>query len=190
MFKPHDVIIAGIDPGTTNIGLSFTAINPVDWSITSVVAKTVNAENAESLIFAPAPETYAQSPSLLRLHYLATQLTHEFMAIRPSLIVYEAPFYNPGRPGAYGPLLESVMAIHTAAFNYNPNIPVVKYAPSLIKVSVGAKSDAGKIPIKDAVFKIPELLPYMNRGYSDHAIDAIAIAYTHITHLRKYLPMI
>ena len=70
---------------------------------------------------------------LIRLNTLHERIKELIIYHRPILVGIEAAFSFKMRPGAYGPLSQSIMAIELAIEYVNPNIRIFKFAPKLIK---------------------------------------------------------
>lgn len=184
--SPDYFVIAGTDPGTRFLGLGILHVDIKTLLITESNAYTVVIEKMIS-----EKDTRAQmhGAKYARLMALQEDLVGRFHHHRPAYLASEGAYFNPGRPGAYGPLIETIMTVRMAAEEYDPLMPVVTYAPSEIKTAVGAKGGANKVPVLAGV----QQLPINYRGatpldqLSDHAVDGLAIAYTHYLNLLKDL---
>lgn len=177
--------IVGIDPGSNLLGFSILRFNLKTFEVLSVEADTFKSERMiedDSLI------TITHNERIAKLYAQKNNLVQMFNVAKPTWIACEHPFMNRFRPNAYGPLMECLFAIRTAAIEYNPLVKFFTYPPSIIKKAIGAGAHVGKDPVRDAVLANKELSPneFTHLGHLDNnAIDAIAIAYTHLKEIRK-----
>lgn len=182
----HEVgSIVGIDPGTNNLGFGDIRFNFKSLEILSVEGMSFNSERmlpTDSLI----PITHNER--IAKILAQKENLLQRLRFHRPCIVVCENPFINRLRPAAYGPLVEIVFAIRLAVIEYDPSVKFVTYQPSVIKKSVGAYAIGGKEEVKVAITQNPELNPNSLTDLSkldEHAIDAIAAAYTYLLNVRK-----
>jgi Holliday junction resolvasome RuvABC endonuclease subunit len=175
--------IVGIDPGLANLGFAIYHIDYYSGRIVKVEAFTLvndRLPNYTGFDFETVPER------TIKLHKLKGAIQWALNLYTPSYVVCEAPFYNRFMPMAYGALLEVVSTVHCAVLEWNPNIGFHTVAPLLVKKLVGTKavkndSLKGKELVKQGVMAIPEIMNVLEtpiESLSEHAIDAIAVAYT------------
>jgi Holliday junction resolvasome RuvABC endonuclease subunit len=119
-------------------------------------------------------------------------LVKYFRRLRPSVIASEDAFFNRRTPGAYAPLLKSINSIRLAVLEYDPFMPLTLIEPSVIKTAVGAvgwskKAGTNKSSVLDALKANREFAVPGNAGLdllTEHAVDALAIAYTRLKQIR------
>ncbi|MGI9213242.1 MAG: hypothetical protein ACR2HF_12300 [Methylococcaceae bacterium] len=181
-------VICGIDPGSMHCGLSALTVAWTTWTVCGLEAQTYTPPIHLGLREVDEPlDRYA------RISYLQERLIAAFHHYRPALIYCESPFYNRLRPGAYAVLVECVYSVRLAAAQYDPSVRFGVYEPSVVKKTVGATAHGTKIAVKDALFLIDDLKPWLGDAYSctldEHSLDAIAVAYTHVMKMRHQLMM-
>ena len=168
----------GIDPGLSNLGLAVITVDGYSNEVLSVTTKTITPDKIK---FDYGLDSETQRDRVIRLNRLREELIKELHYYKPITVACESAFYNPRTPGAYAPLVESIAALQSALMEYDSNIYLHTLAPLLIKTSIGAKTTRDKNLVKQALLEKSDLnIPdgYLD-ALSDHAIDALAIAYTH-----------
>jgi Holliday junction resolvasome RuvABC endonuclease subunit len=175
--SPSVYRIVGIDPGTDTLGIAVLDVDVQSRSVEIVRLYTLHASrNVDPLSAASVfrGSRYAQ------IQYLEKAMSSLFVNLMPSAIVHESPFM--GRfPEAYRALAECIGAIRRACDQYNPTLLIESVDPPTAKLAVGAKvgRDSTKDTVKQAVLAMQ--LPCSNvvdlSLASEHAIDAIAVAY-------------
>lgn len=176
--QPHLVSVCGIDPGTNYLGFARLGIDSRTWEIDSCWATTIRVDKL--------PETYgfdlsAQSERLEKLLKIKDSIKQLLSYWQPVHLSCESPFYNRLRPAAYGPLVESVMAVKLACYEFNPSLKFDTLEPSVIKKTVGAGYISGKDMVKKAVMDNQTLQAKTTVNLNlldEHAIDALAVAYS------------
>lgn len=179
-------VVCGIDPGSMHCGLSALTVEWTTWTVCGLEAQTYKPPIHLGLRDVEEPlDRYA------RISYLQERLENAFRQYRPAMIYCESPFYNRLRPGAYAVLVECVYMVRQAARAYDHSVKFGVYEPSIVKKTVGATAHGNKIAVKDALFLIDDLKPWLGDPYScdldEHSLDAIAIAYTHVMKMRRQL---
>ncbi len=177
--------ICGIDPGTNMLGFSALSIDLRTSEIVSVFATSFKSEH---MIDRDTFITATHNERISKILAQKKNLVQQFCFYRPFVVACENPFINRLRPAAYGPLVEIVFAIRSAVIEYSDYIKFLTYEPSIVKKTVGAGHISGKEEVKFAICNNPELSPnaYTNlSGLDEHAIDALAVAYTHLLKRRK-----
>lgn len=175
----NSFVVCGIDPGTNAVGFSRLEIDLVTGNFISLWAGTVLVEKLPDLK-GYVEDTHAErTQKLLKLKVAMVQL---LKWARPNRMVCESPFYNRLRPGAYAPLVEAIFSIKMSAFEYDCNLQFTTLEPSTIKKAVGAGGIANKDVVKKTVLE-NELIRNASivdiDKLDEHAIDAIAVAYSH-----------
>jgi Holliday junction resolvasome RuvABC endonuclease subunit len=124
-----------------------------------------------------------------RVTALGDELVRRFDKIRPSQVACESAYFNRRTASAYAPLLMSINGIRDAVRSYNRFMPFTLIEPSVIRGAVGAK---GKGRDKELVlnalidhkeFKAAKTTTPLT-SLSDHASDALAIAYARLLQMR------
>ena len=98
-------------------------------------------------------------------------------------ITVESPFFMPGKPNAFGPLIEVLFGI-TSFVGVPRNIPVNTFSPMEVKAHFSKKSNASKSEMRTALeilAKTKEVIidPKIIKDLSEHEVDAIAVGYCH-----------
>lgn len=180
--------ICGIDPGTNMLGFSILQFDLDDLSVQSVYATSFKSD---SLIEKDNLISLTHNERIAKIFAQKNNLVKQFLFFNPTVVTCENPFINRLRPAAYGPLMEIVFAIRTAVIEYNEYIKFLTFEPSVIKKAIGASAFAGKDEVKKFICENKELSPNMLTDFSnldEHAIDAIAVAYTHLLKRRAECP--
>lgn len=173
------VNICGIDPGTNHLGFAKLGIEVATGEIVSVWAATVRVDKLPML---PAFIEGAHTERMEKLLKIKESVKQSLAYWKPRHLSCESPFYNRLRPSAYGPLVESVMAVKLAAYEHSAGMRFDTLEPSVIKKAIGAGGGAGKEPVKQAVLKNEALQAGAEvelESLDEHAIDAIAVAYSY-----------
>jgi Holliday junction resolvasome RuvABC endonuclease subunit len=69
---------------------------------------------------------------------------------------------------------------------YDMDISIIDYPPSIIKKAVGANPLGNKSPVFNALSKNKEISNIVNLDLlTEHCVDSIAIAYTMLIEIRK-----
>lgn len=184
--KLNNFTIVGIDPGISHLGMSAISVTPDLSKIDAIYFQTNDGDKAdlEYITTTTIEERFTKI-----LHHKRV-LKRWFDRHNPSFVIYEKPFIHGNRPTAFGALVESIMCIKQACYEFNPFIDIYEYTPLNIKKSVHAQNYQGKNFMTDALINIPEIKPFIENylGFIDeHSIDSIAIAYTHLINLREGL---
>lgn len=177
--------VCGIDPGTNHLGFAVMEINTRTMAINSIQAMTLVADKLvedDNLIAIQHTERMA------KIYALQQVLTNLYCYYAPFTICCESPYYNHFRPNAYGALVEIIYAVRLSVTNYSPVVSFETYEPSIIKKAVGANAISKKDGVKLAIKNNPNIVGRLSvpiDSLDDHAIDAIAVCYTHLNKLTK-----
>jgi Holliday junction resolvasome RuvABC endonuclease subunit len=175
--------ICGIDPGTNHLGFAVMEITTDSLAINSIHAFTLVADKLiedDDLIAIQHTERIA------KIYALQQTLTNLYNYYKPFTICCESPYYNHFRPNAYGALVEIIYAIRMSVINYNSNVRFQTYEPSIIKKAVGANAIAKKDGVKLAIKNNSAIIAKLSTSIDildDHALDAIAVCFTHFNKL-------
>lgn len=171
--------IIGIDPGTETLGVCIMDIDVRDFSIIQTEAFTLIG--SQSVYF--DKETANQhSHRTARLEAHRQNLFELFNKTTPSLVAIEAPFYNPRRPNAFAPLVETLLCVKEALMKYDWHATLCHLDPPRIKKAIGAKGNAGKDDVKLALSKMLHAVKLDKDAFEEldeHSIDAVCVAYAH-----------
>lgn len=184
--------VIGLDPGTTTLGLGVLHVDALSLQITSYEAHTLIATKmVREDDWMAVTHGYREA----RVRALSDCLLEWFHYLRPLSIATEAAFYNRRTPSAYGPLLEAINGIRNAVVAYDNWMTLHVIETSVAKSEIGYKSPKKvkgqkkdtKTPVKEAMlsmpeFKCPSQTPIST--LSEHAIDALAIAYARLNQMR------
>lgn len=170
--------IMGFDPGSSFLGVSLLESDDLRAKISYCDAFTLTTD--KQYYYSSADRSDRQN----RLRSIEYYLCGHIRDMRPHVVVYETAFNNPSRPGAYGPLVETISMITRSVDAYSLHIPVFGIAPMEVKKAFGVAGKAKGEDAKSLVYdKVKALkLPFNCYTYFDeldqHSVDAIAVAYT------------
>lgn len=188
--RPTATII-GIDPGSDTLGVGILKIDVSTFTIISSSGLTLHGAKAGRGSW--ITELHGDRQGRIETH--RENLLELFCATQPTWIACESPFINRRRPNAYGALVEVICAIRYAVFQYDVWCQLSMFDPPTVKKAVGVSGKTGgpdgKRLMQKAVLEMPifcyngeipiELL-------DEHAIDALAVAYTqYLTLKEKYV---
>lgn len=188
--------VMGLDPGTHNLGLGVLHVDALTLRITSFEAYTLVATKMMS-----EDDWLAQTHGFrfARLDALEERLVQFFEYYNPLTVACEDAYYSRRTPGAYGPLIETINMVLRAVRRYSNWIVPYVIESSVAKKAVGAvaakkkgKRDKtprdNKTPVRDAMLEMDEFKkcysPTPISTLSEHAIDALAIAFARLEQMR------
>jgi Holliday junction resolvasome RuvABC endonuclease subunit len=169
--------IVGIDPGTHSLGYAVLTIDVATLAIRRTTAMTFIATK---LLAKEAWMTDAHGERVARIAALEEALWLSFIRDQPLMIASESPFFNPGRPMAFGALIEILAAIRQATIRYDVWRRLYLIDPPSVKNAVGARGDGNKDAVKKRILNMAELNyegPVDISLLDEHSLDAIAVAY-------------
>lgn len=168
--------LLGIDPGSSNLGISIYKLDFNTLAIKESFAFTISAKDT---CFYNRNTSNEFGDKIARLQAMKSELAEVFRSYSPSLIVCESPFFNSFTPNAYAILIEVVNLIHETIWEYNYQIPFFKVDPPTAKKAVGAKGNAKKDEMTQAIIEIKDRLKLKNNplDLDEHSIDALAIGH-------------
>jgi crossover junction endodeoxyribonuclease RuvC len=157
--------ILGVDPGLRRTG----------WGV-------IDAEGSRlTFVACGRIETDARDTVACRLVTIHDELSAVIARLRPDEAAAEASFVNKDASATLKLGQARGVALLVPA---RAKLPVVEYAPNLIKKAIVGSGHADKIQIR---MMISVLLPKSDHA-SDDAADALAIAVTHAHHRRPAYP--
>jgi len=169
--------IIGIDPGTTTVGVAIVDVT-LEYKIVNIEtilidAKYVNVNNNYTSLYN-------------RLSYIENRIYEIIQTYRPHMVSHENAFLFHMRPGAYGPLSQSILAITNGIYKANPYMYIQGFAPKYIKKIFSDKGTSDKDGMLSYMRGINEITDLINiERISEHEIDAIAIVFTMIDHVQN-----
>lgn len=181
--------IVGIDPGTETLGfacikLSLTSLDIVGTYAHTFIGSKLGMNEWTGLV---------HTNRMARLDAHRQNLIRQFEFYEPNHVVCESPFFNPTRPNAFAPLVETIDTIRRALQAYDNCMPLYLVDPPTLKKAVGATGGAKKDAVRDAVLKLADKLNYQGdtplEELSEHAIDGIGAGLSKVneivTHLQR-----
>ena len=175
---PNDIAtVIGIDPGSTNMGVSVLFISISTLRIVSSIAWTLNASrlsNDDSWLALLHGDRYN------RIRVLEENLLQIFNYYKPVAIAAESAFINVRFPGAVMALVEVSTGIRSAVARYDVWKKLYMVSPSVAKNAVSAGGAATKTTMKEKILNLTELnyngdVPL--HLLDEHSIDALAIGF-------------
>lgn len=183
-----DPCLCSIDPGTNCLGFTHLVFESETLAAKRFHSTTFKAETILGGQFGIVSQSHSERMEKIMLH--KDNLLRLFQFYQPSVIACEAPFYNRLRPGAYGPLVEVIMAVKMAALEYDPLVPMIMYEPSIVKKTIRAGYIASKDVVKESILNTEELRNIATQDLTlldEHSIDSLAVGYTYLLLNRKGL---
>lgn len=163
--------MVSVDPGTSTCGVAIWDIND-KFEIVSLNSLTIKVNT----------DIYLDT----RILTVYDLLLNIFKEEKPMVLVHESGFIDRFRPQAYGPIYATIFIIRNSFRKYMETVNddyIFQYPPKMVKALMST-GEAGKLDMLKAVKDNKELSPFLTDVESEHAIDAIAIGYTHLTNLR------
>lgn len=177
--------VVGIDPGTTNVGLSVIDVDLSNGGLTVADTRTIDASK---MIRGHGRMIDVYGNRFARLNALEDAMVEHFQEWQPHTVISESPFFNPRRPNAYAALVEAVSYVQRAVHRYNDAIPLCTIDPSSAKKNAGVN---GKSSDKTLVNKaLPKLKLFNPYGFDyaaldEHSADSLIIAYYRAVEILK-----
>lgn len=170
--------VLGIDPGSAHLGVAVYTLDLKTKEIVSVNAFTIDALKSK---YFNKQEVKLFGEKIVRIRSMVSEMQEVLHEYRPGLVVFESPFFNRFTPSAYGALKELLIALKLSLLDYNQSIPMADVDPPSAKKAIGAKGNAKKEDMTDALKLhvkkqgIPLLVEIDD--LDEHSIDACAIGY-------------
>jgi len=173
----NEIIIIGIDPGTTNLGIAILIINLDNLKIITSDAFTLNGNKLKGNDDWTSNRYGERTGRILGLENELLRIFHYY---KPTFICSESPFFMVKFPAAGVALTEVMCSIKRSVMNYSYWHKLYTIDPSSVKNAVGAKGNADKYTMKQKIIDLPNLnyngiIPLFN--LDEHSIDALAVAY-------------
>ncbi|MGF6604351.1 Holliday junction resolvasome RuvABC endonuclease subunit [Paraburkholderia sp. GAS448] len=173
-----EISLVGIDPGSVHLGTAVLRVDLATLQIAGTTAHTFNGNTLSTALW--TSQLFGERAG--RIASLEDALVSLFRNVEPYMVACEAPFINLRRPQAYGVLTEVICGVRRAVMRYDAWKPLYLIDPASVKTAVGAKGNADKGAVKNALLRLPELHYDGNiplRLLDEHGIDAIAVGYSH-----------
>lgn len=183
LMGPSSFRVLGIDPGTDTMGMACLVVDLEDHSV--ILEQVMTLQGHRNAKYTPSV-TQTHGERIGRLYAHRQALARQFQHYRPHVVVSEAPFM--GRfPAAYAALVECVVFIRFALFDYDPTMQLLMVDPPTAKMAVGV---SGKSKDKNEVMegierlvaegklKNPHDIPI--RELDEHSTDSIAVGWTQV----------
>lgn len=181
--------LIGIDPGSHTLGVAYVHYNLATKQLYVKNAVTVTADKIVSLMSSDVVLVHGERRS--RLIALQSFLLSYFDYTEPDVITSESPFLGM-RVTAFETLTECCCAIREAVYQYKANKPLVMVSPTEAKKAVGVKGKGTtKDDVRNGVLAIPNIVFDATVDVNlldEHAIDAIAVAYSKCKEWYSQLP--
>lgn len=174
----------GIDPGTTNAGVSLVDISLDKEYLDALyftISGTTRIRTGRDIDSADTSEALERSRD--RILAQMRNIKDIVRYYSPDEVAVETPYFNRFTPTAYKPLVEFRVRLETLLSSEFPNLPVFFYEPALIKKIVGSSNKDKKEGVRTALKNLDffKMLDLVRLDTVDHnAVDSLAIAYTHI----------
>lgn len=185
MRQTNLVTVAGIDPGIDDLGLAYLTVQLEPLVLVKAWAGTLHA-----------CQTPKGDPLLQQMHSkrMVKLVAHQqafrtfLLTVEPHAVAIELPFYNPKRPMAFSSLKDVVNMLRWELLQTAATTRYVEYDAAVNKTTFGVP---GNSPDKTLMMEKVRALPGLQTvctvdltQLDEHAHDALAIAYTHITFSR------
>jgi Holliday junction resolvasome RuvABC endonuclease subunit len=171
----------GLDPGSNHCGVAVIEFDYTNLQLYRVTGTTLEAAKIKIPLAQDLVETHGER--YVKTFSMGQALKGLLEYYDPQQVCCESPFYHRLHPGAFAPLVESVYALRNAVAAFNPLIPFTTYEPLVIKKIMSGKAFADKDLMRTSLLNNSEITAVLEvpvSQLSEHAIDAIAIAWTHL----------
>jgi Holliday junction resolvasome RuvABC endonuclease subunit len=168
--------LIGIDPGTDVMGVSVFEFDAVTLKLLRIRATSYKAAQLLSDDWIGE----FQSSRHQRIHAHMENLKRIFWEEDPVAVISESPFINMKMPGAFAALVEVVSNLRNTLYSFCPWKSLYLVEPSRVKQAVGAKGNANKDGVKEAVRKNKEIIEALDVSIdllTPDAVDSIAVGY-------------
>lgn len=169
--------VMGIDPGSSNLGVAIIEFDIESMTIVKTIASTLVGVK---LMKKDTWDTELHGERFSRIRALKEAMLDLMETHNPVQIACESPFYSQRMPSAFGVLMEVLIAVKEAIYEYDSWRVVWLIDPPRVKQGVGGKGNADKDKMKELVVGLSDLcyegdVPLAQ--LDEHSIDAIAVAY-------------
>lgn len=179
--------IVGIDPGSETLGVCILSF---DAAFTLIKVEAATYRGSKLPVRDDIRLTHGDRAARIQAHY--DNLLGILLQYQPIVVTCESPFFMAARPQAYGALTEVVTMIRNALQTYRPNLDLGLIDPPSVKKAVGAKGNADKVGVREAILRMVGQIPFVGPitldRLDEHSLDAFAVAYSAYLTLRGELP--
>lgn len=170
--------IMAFDPGTVTIGVAY-------YDIDATTLEIIDVDTALYDLSVAYVEHDLVEPLHARLAQLYNRVVKDMREFDPKFVAIENGFANRHRPGAFGPISKSINVLELAVTHSGIRGVTFKFAPKYIKKITSGHGAAFKNDMFIGVKGIPEIAEKVDVTFiSEHEVDALAIGYTMLGHLR------
>ena len=167
----------GIDPGTTTLGISVMAFDPILRKFNVLIAYTLDAKSVKE--YGTIHDIHGDRQ--VRLYWLGNKIDSLLQEWGITEVYCEAPYL--GRfPGAFASLTECVNMIRSSVLSHNSAMPFTLIDPSTVKTAIGVRGkDPEKNNMRIAINSVADITvpsPGYFDGLDEHAIDATSVVYS------------
>lgn len=167
--------ILSIDPGSSNLGFSFMEYNFETNKSTLLESNTIIARGNDSK-YRNLIDYHEERQ--VRLFILKDSIIDLLREYKPDVVIAESNYMGRFVSG-FVPLVECVLLIRMALYEYNPFLKLYMVDPSTVKINIGMKRIKGttKDDVKKALIESKKIdfNGFNPDDLDEHAIDAIAI---------------
>ena len=172
------VRIMGIDPGTDRLGCAILEVNLETARVRVKIAQTFKSTNAPTR-YPVVSEVHGNR--VAKHHFLRDEISYVLATELPGVVASESPFMGK-LAQAFEALIQVVYIVRLALFDHDTQLPLLLIDPPTVKKGVGAKGNADKDVMKEAVCNLPlewaeGIVP---EELDEHSIDAIAVAWNRV----------
>lgn len=165
--------VFSVDPGLSHCGVSVIELTK-HGDINFLFAETIDTDSyIKSLNYIVDLHGKRQA----RLAAISKRINNILTFYKPNVAASEIPFWNPGRPAAFEPLVAVVTTIANLIFEYDPSIGFERVPAAKVKSNlqvVGSSSD--KSLVKSAIIRRNLFQDYEEfNSLGPDAIDALAV---------------
>ena len=173
---PAKVRILGIDPGTSELGVTILELDVQYRSLRVAYCRAIGVRNND---VGSAMWLNMHDPQLLRINYLMGKVSELLWSVHPHFIACESPFMY-SNPSAFEALVRIQTALYNTIWNYNTAGSMSLISPNEAKQAVGGVlgKAASKDNIRECVLSLPiEWAADIDKySLTSDAIDSVTVA--------------
>lgn len=175
-----------LDPGLNNIGMSFWDLSAHPVHPLFIESLTLQSHRVRDRV---SYNDDLVDDQRMKLNRMIDAVMSLIIPFGPSIIAFEAPFFDRLRPSSYAILVRIVSEIEQRILNWNSVARIYAIPPQSVKMAVGKAGIKGKEVIKEAVAGIDEIQSALVTDFNtldEHAIDSLAVGYSCIQMYLRY----
>lgn len=174
--------ILSLDPGTINTGYGLIEVDIETLNMVSAKAWTINASK---LTNDDDWDVHLYDDRFARINQQCAKFRSYLKEYDPLIVVCESPFYNPGRPNAFGALLEVVLKIRETLYRWDRWMTLNQIDPATAKKGIGVPGNSGdKGLVKKKLLELKDFQDIGLEDFDEHSADALLIAKCQLERLR------